>query len=134
MNNGDIADSIYCVGLACGRDLPDFKYQRRLPKRGVPFNELPAEDAVRRPETYEVEVYSFPQTWGSTALGFGGIGGSSMTTAQTTVILNHASVAVYFGRRHAYTVENFNALLMIDVHNANMVSVDRKGRYSEKLT
>lgn len=52
--------------------------------------------------------YSFPQTWGSTALGFGGIGGAAMTTAQTVVVMDHGapvgSAAVFFGGRLAYKI------------------------------
>lgn len=31
-------------------------------------------------------VYMFPQTWGDTSLGFGGMGGQAITTALTTII------------------------------------------------
>lgn len=52
----------------------------------------------------------FPQIWGSTALGFGGIGGRAMTTAYTTVISadNFGYWGVFFGERLAYTVLNPN--------------------------
>lgn len=51
--------------------------------------------------------FAFPQTWGSTALGFGGIGGAAMTTAQTYVVLANGSVFVYFGSRFAYEIKNY---------------------------
>ena len=65
-------------------------------------------DAVARcGEGVQLEVYSFPQMWGSTALGFGGIGGAAMTQAQTTIVLpDDRSVAhVYFNARFAYTID-----------------------------
>src|SRR5688572_32566230 len=41
-------------------------------------------DALVRPEDYFLmEIFSFPQTWNSTALGFGGIGGAMITSAMT---------------------------------------------------
>ena len=35
------------------------------------------------------DVFVFTQTWASTALGFGGVGGSAMTTKYTTVFRTH---------------------------------------------
>lgn len=51
--------------------------------------------------------YSFPQTWGSTALGFGGIGGQAITTAQTYVVLANGAIYVYFGSRFAYVITGY---------------------------
>ena len=49
------------------------------------------------------EVYLFPQTWGSTALGFGGIGCQAITTADTTVIIERDYLAwVFFAGEFAY--------------------------------
>ena len=53
------------------------------------------------------EWYAFPQVWGSTALGFGGIGGQALTTAQTYVILAQGSIYVYFGSRFAYEIKEY---------------------------
>lgn len=39
----------------------------------------------------EFEFYMFPQAWGSTSLGFGGIGGQAMTSAYTTVITDNCA-------------------------------------------
>lgn len=58
-----------------------------------------------RRDILEIEVFS--QTWGSTALGFGGWGGQAMTTANTTVIrLGDGRWHVFFGSKLAYVVEN----------------------------
>lgn len=48
----------------------------------------------------------FPQTWGSTALGFGGVGGQAITGAYTVIVECHrtGNRAVYFGGRFAYLV------------------------------
>ena len=65
----------------------------------------------------DVTLYSFPQTWGSTALGFGGIGGQMITQAQTTVIMVSTTReygAVFFGGEFAYSIENVNEAFIKD--------------------
>lgn len=68
---------------------------------------VPMKDAMRRPEVSECEVYAmFAQTWGSTALGFGGIGGAAMTPAYTVVVLGPSGhLAVYWNGTFAYAIE-----------------------------
>lgn len=84
----------------------------------------------RRPSTDDVEVFHFPQMWGSTALGFGGMGGAAMTKAYTTVVvLKQKVAAVFFDGRHAYTVEYANHAVWNDIRAHNMASVEEKGRY-----
>lgn len=64
----------------------------------------------RRPEARDVTVRMFPQTWGSTALGYGGVGGAAVTTAYTVVVATHEVAAVYFGgSRLAYCVQDWRA-------------------------
>lgn len=64
--------------------------------------------AVRRPHSSrDFWVYAmFPQTWGSTALGHGGMGGASTTTAYTIVLecLATQEYLVYFGSQFCYKV------------------------------
>lgn len=85
---------------------------------------------MRRPYISELTVYSFPQTWGSTALGFGGIGGSAMTTAQTVVVMNGRDACVYFGGRLAYGAP-VNHDLMDDIAAQNMADVMHSGKYNK---
>lgn len=64
--------------------------------------------AVRRPTVRDFWVYAmFPQTWGSTALGHGGMGGAAMTTAYTIALECYATqeILVYFGGRMCYKVD-----------------------------
>lgn len=82
-----------------------------------------------RPREDEISVYSFPQLWSSTALGFGGIGGAAMTTAQTVVVIHEHNAAVYFNGYHAYTIEGFNQTLMEDVRSGNIADCDSCGKY-----
>lgn len=53
-----------------------------------------------------LRYYSFPQTWGSTALGFGGMGGSAMTTSQIHIIvsagLGKQKAIVFYNRKAAF--------------------------------
>jgi hypothetical protein len=82
---------------ACLRDLPPIEY--------VGYD--PAKAMSRRPEPYDLyAVEMWQQTWGSTALGFGGIGGAAMTEATVILVWGHNrnGVSVYFGGRHAYTI------------------------------
>jgi len=63
--------------------------------------------ARRRPTARDFGVYAmFPQTWGSTALGHGGMGGAAMTTAYTIVLECYATqeFLVYFGGVFCYKV------------------------------
>lgn len=132
MNYGDISDSLFCAGMACASDLLEVKYQKKVHKVGVEWRDLPTEDAFRRPLLHEIDVYSFPQVWSDTALGFGGVGGQSMTTAQTTVVIGMMhDAAIYFGRRLAYHISKPNTELMKDICAHNMASCAGRGKYNE---
>lgn len=54
------------------------------------------------------DIYNHPQTWGSTAGGWGGMGGAAMTTYQTTCIHNKrfGIIAVFWEGRLAYVVKD----------------------------
>lgn len=75
-----------------------------------------------------LEVYAFPQIWGSTALGFNGIGGSAMTSDTTVVVLSlhNERAAVYFGGRHAYDVESVRGKFVKALKEMQMPAVDKK--------
>jgi hypothetical protein len=85
---------------------------------------------TRRPDLREIQVIAmFPQIWGSTALGFGGVGGASMTTAYTIVLECNSEIAVYFGGRHAYTVQKPNNQFWDDVDAGKMKPVPEAAVY-----
>jgi len=67
---------------------------------------MPYIEAVRRPHARECEVVAmFAQTWGSTALGFGGVGGAAMTPAYTVVVRGpDGALAVYWAGSFAYLI------------------------------
>ena len=90
-----------------------------------------------------IEQYVFPQCWGSTALGFGGIGGSAMTWAYTTVIWGEFPVdagsevynvwGVYFNGRPCYAVINPDEEFFEDLYNHDMAShAEAVKRYKSK--
>lgn len=74
-------------------------------------------------------IYHFTQEWGSTALGFGGLGGASSTTAMTTVIGRGNLWVVCFGGRIAYSLEKPNELFYEDLRKHYMASVDEHIKY-----
>lgn len=79
----------------------------------------------------DFDIYIFQQIWGSTALGFGGIGGQAMTSAYTYVFIPvnvNQNCFVYFDGRFAYEAP-YSDTFMEDVINHNMESVARKGKY-----
>ena len=80
-------------------DLPDITYQ--VPDYEARKAKNKNKDAVmnrtRRPTTYDVRVHMFMQTWGSTATGYGGMGGASTTEEYTIIIEYFPYYCVYFG-------------------------------------
>jgi len=86
--------------------------------------------------TDDIEVYVFPQGWGSTALGYSGIGGSAMTSSHTIVL--HAFhtniVRVYFGgSKIAYEIKNPTREFFEDLYNHNLVCQSKAGKYRRKI-
>ena len=79
----------------------------------------------------DVELFAaFSQMWGSTALGFsGGIGGSAMTEAYTTIYRHHNNFYVYFGGRFAYAIDKPNETFYTDVKNHDMKSTGECKKY-----
>lgn len=91
------------LAQAQATDLPDIAYEatdwEQVPKDGPrpAMADLPRITRHRRPEAEELEVTLYRQTWGSTALGYGGLGGAAMTSAYTVVVETRAQACVYFG-------------------------------------
>lgn len=69
-------------------------------------NRLLYKSASRRPYPEECEIKAmFLQTWGSTAMGFGGVGGAAVTSVYTVVIQGpDRTAAVYWAGQLAYLV------------------------------
>jgi hypothetical protein len=131
------------VGAAIYRDLPDvidsirdndawYSMTQEQRSLAVKNNTVPVKSHNRRPYFEETEIFVFPQGWGSTALGYGGVGGSAMTSSYTVVVQCENTACVYFGGdRLAYRVwldkissvgrENY----FTDLQFHNMASVDK---------
>jgi hypothetical protein len=84
-------------------------------------------EKTRKHTFYDLTVYAmFPQSWGSTALGFGGIGGQAITSAYVCVIESNlvGGYAVYFGGRLAYVINRPNEKFMTDIAGHRMVDAN----------
>lgn len=118
MRLGSPFDTLHeALASATATDLPGVEYWQR---DWVAYNKLKPEEkakirtsdggpglyVTRRPMSDEVAVEMFPQTWGSTACGYGGVGGAAMTPAYTVLVEYHNTVCVYFGcGRLAYKID-----------------------------
>ena len=77
--------------------------------------------------TSKYNVYQFPQMWGGSQLGFGGMGTCAMSTAYTTVILYGHVALVFFDGRFAYQVNKPNSMFTEHLNKRRMLSkVDGK--------
>lgn len=83
----------------------------------------------------DFEMETFVQTWGSTTCGFGGIGGSAMTSQRTYVFIPYYTeiekCLVFFGSRFAYKAD-YCEKFKEDLRKGNLVSVNEKGKYINK--
>lgn len=114
-------------------------------------------DTLYHSYTHRFKMYVFPQTWGSTALGFdykGGCGGQAMTEAYTTVVemswdyvnktddirgLNLTTsedriYAVFFDGKFAYMYLNPSKQFFKDLDKRNMRSQRGSQIYDEDYT
>ena len=94
--------------------------------------EQPTIERRRRPNDNDIEIYAiFITTWGSTALGFGGIGGQAMTSAYTIVIECLGEYAVYFNGRFAYLISRPNRLFFEDIAQRRIAMVRDSSKYKD---
>jgi hypothetical protein len=116
-----LSQIVNAVNQAIQKDLPNVNDDRWGIVNG---RAAVLENVQRRPLEHEIEIFSFPQTWSSTALGFSGIGGQAMTTAQTVVISMEGNAWVYIGGQLAYRVDNWhrNEAFTRDMKNHHMAS------------
>jgi hypothetical protein len=136
------------LAQALYKDLPDITYENRdwaawhkLDKQAqadaIRTRTEPRVTLTRRPLEHDVEVIMFPQTWGSTALGYGGMGGAAVTSAYTVVVHDLDVYCVYFGEgecaykiRYSELTPDGREQLRIDISNHNMCERARvRSRY-----
>lgn len=112
----------------------------RKPGEGMAdFRKRACEPTPTRPDESCVYVYAmFAETWGSTALGFGGIGGQAMTTAYTVVLsVEDVQFLVYWAGRFAYALDARNPAFSFetfraDLGNQRTRSIGHQGHYFKK--
>lgn len=84
--------------------------------------------------TTDFWIYAFDQLWGSTALGFSGVGGAALTHATTYILIPKEAeniAYVYFGNRFAYKCPA-NEEFLRDVRAYSVASVNDSKRYFKK--
>jgi hypothetical protein len=130
-----------CMAHAAYEAFPEYRYQDRnwalhdrwratLTREEMKTAVAPPEcfvEKTRKHTFYDLTVYAmFPQSWGSTALGFGGIGGQAITSAYVCVIESNlvGGYAVYFGGRLAYVINRPNEKFMTDIAGHRMVDAN----------
>lgn len=125
-----VNDLHHAMAHAVYQGFPEFEYEDRdwgNPDRTARITKK------RRHSEYDLTVKAmFPQTWSSTALGFGGLGGQAITAAYTIILESDidSSCCVYFGGRFAYHIEQPNELFREDMSKQNMSKVaGAKTRY-----
>lgn len=130
----DLAD---CIAHAQYVGFSDIEYETRdwqayRDSNGKEDVRVPAR---RRPTTRDFGVYSmYPQTWGSTALGHGGMGGAAVTTAYTVVLecYHTQEFLVYFGGTFCYAVSRRSKNIDVfveDCRNHCLVSKRESEKY-----
>jgi hypothetical protein len=128
----DLAD---CIAHAQYEGFSDIEYETRDWEEYRKTQKDIRIPARRRPTTRDFGVYAmFPQTWGSTALGHGGMGGAAVTTAYTIVLECYATheFLVYFGGQWCYTVSRRSANIdafVEDCKNRCLVSKRESEKY-----
>ena len=139
-----------CMADAAYSAFPEYKYKDRnwalhdkwratLTREEMKTAVAPADcfvEKTRKHTFYDLTVYSmFPQTWSSTALGFGGIGGQAITSAYVCIIESNlvGGYAVYFGGRLAYVINRPNEKFAEDVERHRMVDA-RLGKATYERT
>jgi hypothetical protein len=130
-----------CLAHAAYEAFPEYKYQDRnwalhdrwratLTREEMKTAVAPPEcfvEKTRKHTFYDLTVYAmFSQSWGSTALGFGGIGGQAITSAYVCVIESNlvGGYAVYFNARLAYVINRPNEKFMTDIAGHRMVDAN----------
>ena len=105
------------------KGFPEYEYEVR--DYSIKDSVVMIKKTARHSDADMTVLGMFPQLWGSTALGFEGIGGHAMTTAYTIVIQSEHGLGccVYFSGRLAYRIERPNVEFFEDMRNSRMADV-----------
>ena len=109
------------------------RFQRKDWKESTKRKQDVMVPAIRHLEARNLEVVGmFVQMWGSTALGFGGIGGAAMTESYTVILRHENRWAICFGGRLAYCIDKPNLEnIHADLKAKSMASVCDARRYGK---
>lgn len=110
------------------------KLERKIRELTVINEDLPKRFKDKCSSVDDFDIYSFEQIWGSTALGFSGIGGSMCTAATTYVFVPvecYEKCFVYFGAGFAYSAD-YNDEFKKDLAAQCMKPVYKSGVYRRK--
>lgn len=83
-------------------------------------------------KSVDLVLHTFPQMWGSTALGFDGIGGQAMTEAYTTVVHERVTntFVIFFGEKPCYSLIDPTEEFFEDLKNLRIAGVNEaRDRY-----
>lgn len=117
--NNPIETLSHCLAHAVYQGMPDFEYEERT------WAKAPVIKTCKHTH-HDVNVEAmFMQTWPSTSLGFGGIGGQALTDAYTVVISSRRGpwYCVYFGGRFAYWLDNPARAFFEDIANRDVADM-----------
>lgn len=110
------------------------KLERKIRELAAINEDLPKRFKNECSSVDDFDIYSFEQIWGSTALGFGGIGGMKCTAAITYVFVPfdcEEKCFVYFGAGFAYSAD-YNDEFKKDLESQCMKPVYQSGVYRKK--
>lgn len=137
LNENPLVSLSQSLAHAVYEGLPEFEYQERDWSKG--FQEGVEPEYItkkRKHDEYDVALYSmYTQTWSSTSLGFGGVGGQAITDSYTVVIesLRILGFCVYFGGRFAYRIDKPNSQFWTDIQMQSLSGVDDAKKRYESL-
>lgn len=113
----------YAIHKALLIDLQPLKHYSRIwsfeEKKQILDKENPA---FVRPTEGDIQVFSFPQQFSDTTLGFGGVGGQAFTTAQMTVVICGINACVYVNGRLCHNIKHYSEKFWDDLLAQNIRS------------
>ncbi len=83
----------------------------------------------------DLVLHSFPQMWGSAALGFDRIGGQAMTEAYTTVVHERVTniYIIFFGEKPCYSLVDPTEEFFEDLKNLRIAGINEaRERYQKE--
>lgn len=134
-SNNPINDLHHALAHSHYQGFPEIEYEDRDWEHYSKTKEDKRIKKTRLHNPHDITVFAmFTQTWGSTALGFGGIGGQAITTAYTIVLESEygKGFCVYFGGRFAYRIQRPTPEFFDDVVHRRMVAVKEAHSRYEK--